>query len=183
LKKEWNAPVYAFFQPVPSVGHDIGRRFHEFVCAAKGCKKKIRRYLHKKDSNLTSNLRKHAKKCWGTETVAATDQTKNASEARTSVTNLVLKDGSITAVFERLGKANITYSHRQHTKTEARFITPHNDKYDPLKHTTCRAEIVHWVAESVQPFEIVKDRGFHSLMKTGRPGYYIPSPSTVSRDV
>jgi hypothetical protein len=46
-----------------------------------------------------------------------------------------------------------------------------------------RAEIVRWVAESLRPFNIVKDRGFNSLMKMGRPGYYIPSPSTVSHDV
>jgi hypothetical protein len=38
------------------------------------------------------------------------------------------------------------------------------------------------VAESMRPFKIVKDRGFVCLMKTGRPGYYIPSPETVSRD-
>jgi len=35
----------------------------------------------------------------------------------------------------------------------------------------------------MRPFNIVKDRGFQSLMKTGRPECYIPSPSTVSRDV
>ncbi|KAI0669490.1 hypothetical protein C8Q78DRAFT_956220, partial [Trametes maxima] len=29
---------------------------------------------------------------------------------------------------------------------------------------------------------IVHDPGFISLMKTGRPGYYLPSPSTVLRD-
>ena len=46
-----------------------------------------------------------------------------------------------------------------------------------------RAEIVRWVCESKRPFEIVKDRGFQSLMKTGRPGYHIPSPPTVSCDV
>lgn len=45
------------------------------------------------------------------------------------------------------------------------------------------AEIVRWVSESMRPFSIVKDRGFQSLMKTGRPEYYIPSPETVSRDV
>jgi hypothetical protein len=49
--------------------------------------------------------------------------------------------------------------------------------------TYVRAEIVRWVAESKRPFKIVKDRGFQSLMKTGRPEYYIPSPATVSRDV
>jgi hypothetical protein len=46
-----------------------------------------------------------------------------------------------------------------------------------------RAEIVRWVAESSRPLSIVKDRGFQSLMKTGRPAYWIPSQSTVARDV
>jgi hypothetical protein len=59
----------------------------------------------------------------------------------------------------------VRYSHRQHTTTEA------------------RAEIVHWVAESRRPFEIVSDRGFQSLMKSGRPAYNLPSSTTVSRDV
>ncbi len=30
---------------------------------------------------------------------------------------------------------------------------------------------------------VVEDNGFKSLMKTGRPGYWIPSRSTVSRDI
>lgn len=46
-----------------------------------------------------------------------------------------------------------------------------------------RAEIVRWIAESKRPFSIVNDRGFQSLMKTGRPGYHIPSDITISRDV
>src|SRR5258708_32197078 len=54
---------------------------------------------------------------------------------------------------------------------------------EQLTNTMDRAEIVHWVSESARPFEIVSDHGFQSLMKTGRPGYYIPSPSPVSRDV
>jgi hypothetical protein len=47
----------------------------------------------------------------------------------------------------------------------------------------CRIEVVRWVAESKRPFVIVKDRGFKSLMKTGRPEYRLPSPATVARDV
>ena len=43
-------------------------------------------------------------------------------------------------------------------------------------------EIVKWMAESFRPFALVADGGFKTLMKTGRPEYYIPSPSTVSRD-
>ena len=35
----------------------------------------------------------------------------------------------------------------------------------------------------MQLFSIVDDQGFQSLMKTGRPGYNIPSASTVSCDV
>ena len=43
--------------------------------------------------------------------------------------------------------------------------------------------MVRWVSESMQPFNIVEDRGFRMLMKTGRPEYYLPSRFTVSRDV
>jgi len=111
LKKDWTAPIYAFYQPIQSIDHDNGQHFHEFTCAAKGCKKKIQHYLDKKDSNSTGNLQKHAKQCWGAETLAAADQTKNVLEAHASVTSLVLKNGSITAIFERLGKAKVTYSH------------------------------------------------------------------------
>ena len=45
------------------------------------------------------------------------------------------------------------------------------------------AEIVRWVAENKRPFQIVNDHGFQSLMKTGHPGYNIPSAKTVSCDV
>jgi hypothetical protein len=91
------------------------------------------------------------------------------------------KDGSITAIFERVGKGKVSYSHQQHTKTEAKYM-PYLFTYIlDLKHD--RVEIVRWVAESIWPFKIVKDRGFQSLMKTGRPEYYIPSPSTVSCDI
>ena len=38
------------------------------------------------------------------------------------------------------------------------------------------------IAESGHPFKIVEDRGFLSLMKMGRPGYYIPAATTVSQD-
>lgn len=34
----------------------------------------------------------------------------------------------------------------------------------------------------MRPFEVVNDRAFHCLMKTGRPHYWIPSSSTVIRD-
>lgn len=97
--------------------------------------------------------------------VTSADKAKSASEVRAMTVKGALDPQLITAAFERKGKGKVTYSHRQHTKTES------------------RAEIVRWVAESKRPFEVIADRGFQSLMKTGRPEYYIPSPSTVSRDI
>lgn len=58
-----------------------------------------------------------------------------------------------------------------------------SESWDAEKVLASRAEIVRWVSESLRPFDIVKDRAFQSLMKTGRPEYYLPSPATVSRNV
>jgi hypothetical protein len=110
-------------------------------------------------------MRKHAKKCWGEDVVMSADKAKNANKVRATTIKGMLDTQSIMAAFERKGKGKVQYSHRQHTKTGS------------------RAEIVRWVTKSKQPFEVVANRGFQSLMKTGRPEYYIPSPTTVSRDV
>jgi hypothetical protein len=95
--------------------------------------------------------------------VTAADETRNIDTARKALEKV--KDGSITEAFERVAKGKVTYSNRQHTTTQS------------------RAEFVRWIAESKRPFQIVNDRGFQSLMKTGRPEYHIPSMHTVSRDV
>ncbi|KAG1871906.1 hypothetical protein C8R48DRAFT_574158, partial [Suillus tomentosus] len=120
LTKDWIAPIYSFFNPVPVIGHVNGRRFHAFSCCAKGCNQSIRRFLDKADAKSTSNMRKHAKKCWGRETVEIVDKAKNATVARESIIEPLHTTGSITAAFERKGKGKVTYSHRQHTKTESR---------------------------------------------------------------
>jgi len=54
-----------------------------------------------------------------------------------------------------------------------------------VSHTSLvhRVKIVKWVAENRRPFAIVKDPQFILLMKTGRPGYCLPSAATVARDV
>jgi hypothetical protein len=128
LKKDWNAPIYSFFHPVPTIDCDKGRRFHDFACAAKGCQKRIHRYLDKADAKSTSNLRKHAKQCWGAETVEAADRMKDASEARRSGIASGHPNGSITALFERAGKGKVTFSHRQHTKMETKFVHPSSQR-------------------------------------------------------
>lgn len=115
----WNAPIYAFFHPIPTIGYDNkGRRYHEFQCFAKSCKRSVRRHLDTKDAGSTGNLHKHAKQCWGAETVSAATGVKNATEAREILSKS--KDGSIAAAFAIKGKGKISYSHRQHTRAETR---------------------------------------------------------------
>ena len=80
----------------------------------------VRRYLDTSDAKSTSNLRKHARVCWGVEAVAAADETHNMGAALDLIKTH--KDGSIVAAFERKGKGKVTYSHRQHTTTQSRCV-------------------------------------------------------------
>ncbi|KAG1763906.1 hypothetical protein EV702DRAFT_951416, partial [Suillus placidus] len=162
LMKDWISLVYTFFNPKPHIVIIEGRRAHEFQCFGKSCKATICRYLDKKDAQSTGNMQKHVRACWGEDILMAADNAKDANEACTKIVGGFLRNRSITASFERKGKGQVTYSHCQHTCAET------------------RAKIVKWVAESLRPFGIVKDQGFQSLMKTGRPEYYLPSPSTIS---
>ncbi|KAL1711392.1 hypothetical protein EV715DRAFT_159773, partial [Schizophyllum commune] len=157
MMRKWTGPIYAFYHPIPDIEsvNDTKtgktRRAHTFSCYNRGCKHKVRRYLDTGDRSSTSNLMRHAVSCWGTDTVKAAQGHGTAKAARDAVTTPSKRDGDITLAFERKGKGKITYSTRQHTKTEV------------------RSETVRWVAESFRPFAIVEDDGFKRLMKTGRP--------------
>ncbi|KAJ2974858.1 hypothetical protein NUW54_g11827 [Trametes sanguinea] len=164
LKADWTSPVYAFYKATPDIVYEKGRRAHVFACLAKGCKYTCRRYLDTGDSSSTGNLRRHVRKCWGAEVLKDADQAANVAEARESIVGGLKKDGLITYSFERK-KGTVSYSHRTHSRAET------------------RVEIVKWVTQSMRPHVIVKDPGFQMLMKTGRPGYWIPPPSTVARDI
>jgi len=119
--KEWTSPVYAFFDPIPQIVNINDRRAHEFKCQAKGCKAKVRRFLDKGDARSTGNMRKHVRSCWGDEVLKAADDAKDANEVRQKIVGSVLRNGSITASFERKGKGKVTYSHRQHTRAETKY--------------------------------------------------------------
>ncbi|KAF9537611.1 hypothetical protein CPC08DRAFT_609670, partial [Agrocybe pediades] len=165
LKSDWTSTTCAFFDPTPSIEYINGCRVYVFMCNTGANPRHVNRYLGTKDASSTSNLRKHAKICYGEDAVKAADACGSLQAAR-NIVQSGLKNQPLTAMLERAGgKGKVTYSHTQHTTAER------------------RAEIVHWVAESRRPFSIVKDRGFESLMKTGRPGIHIPSPATVSRNV
>ncbi|PPQ84551.1 hypothetical protein CVT26_002898 [Gymnopilus dilepis] len=165
LMKKWNTPVYAFFKPRPAIAYVEGRKVHVFECGASHCKCKthaMQRYIDTGDVSSTSNLCWHATQCWGEEAIAAVQETCNLQGSQEVLSGIKEVNGSITAALERVGKEKVTYSHRQHTKAES------------------RAEFVCWVVESKHPFQIAKDRGFCSLMKTGQLECYIPSPETIS---
>lgn len=128
LMKQWNTPIYAFFRPTPAIEHIDGRRAHVFECSAKVCKGKgkhgrsVWRYLDTADATSTSNLRRHARICWGDEMVAAAGTVKDVYAARAVLAKPNQRDGSITAAFERIGseKGTVTYSNRPLTKAETR---------------------------------------------------------------
>ena len=80
----------------------------------------VHRFLDKGDAKLTSNMCKHAKKCWGDVVVTSADSAQNANEVQATTVMGVLNPQSITVAFERNSKGKVKYSHRQHTKTEAR---------------------------------------------------------------
>jgi hypothetical protein len=164
MMKRWTSPIYAFYDPVPEIGYAKGRRYHAFQCGGKSCRFVCKRFLDKGDLNSTGNLRRHATKCWGEEALRIAEEAIDIDEARKAM-KLLKETGNISIAFERKGKGKITYSTRQHTRTET------------------RVELVRWVAQSFRPFKIVSDPGFQTLMKTGRPGYYLPSPATVAWDV
>ena len=125
LTKEWTTPIYAFFKPTPMIEYVDGRRSHWFQCMAKTCKHKshgVQRFLDRGDAKSTSNMRKHAKKCWGDAVVASADKAANANDVCRTTIKGFLDPQSITAAFKRKGKGKVTYSHRQHTTTESRYV-------------------------------------------------------------
>ncbi|KAG2112269.1 uncharacterized protein F5147DRAFT_744555 [Suillus discolor] len=138
LMRDWTSPIYAFFKPIPAIEYHDKRRCHVFKCAAHGCK------------------HKHVKSCWGEPALQSAMASGNTEAACEGPIKSLLETGSIRTSFTQKGKGKVTYSHRQHTCAETRYV-------------------VRWVSESLRPFKIVNDCGFNALMKTGCPEYYLPS--------
>ncbi|PIL29407.1 hypothetical protein GSI_09459 [Ganoderma sinense ZZ0214-1] len=164
MQKRWTSTIYTFYKPTPEIQYEENRCCHVFKCTNRGCDVTMQRFLDTKDHSSTSNLRAHAVKCWGPEIVTAVAEAASVNVTREEIVGSILKTGSITAHFTRKA-GQVTYSAHQHGRAET------------------RVEIVKWVCESLRAFCIVEDPGFKVLMKMGCPGYYLPSASTVARDV
>ena len=182
MVKDWNSPIYAFFSPIPNIEYIDGQWCHTFRCLGKHCTHRICQFLDKGNKVLTGNMCKHVWSCWGKDVIKNICGEKDLMIAWKGATNYT-KNGSITVAFEWNSTRKPTYLQRQHTCTETRYVCGYASHHTnwPIIYS-CRAELVCWVAEDLHPFEIVKDRAFQSLMKTGRPEYYIPHPTTVLCD-
>lgn len=121
MKKEMTAPSYAFFHQDIDIIHVDGRRVHVFTCAKPGCKRVVKRYLDKTDAMSTGNLRKHVKSCWGPEALDAADAFGHVKDARESVEKLG-RTGLLTEAFKCMPGSKKTYSTRQHTPMQSRFV-------------------------------------------------------------
>ncbi|KIK32205.1 hypothetical protein CY34DRAFT_27258 [Suillus luteus UH-Slu-Lm8-n1] len=130
LSKDWTSLIYAFFKPMPAIKYHDKCRCHIF---------KFQRYLDKKDAKSTGNMQKHIKSCCGEPVLQAAIASGNTKAAQEGPIKSLPETGSIKTSFARKGKGKVTYSHHQHTCVET------------------RAEVVHWVSESLRPFEIVND--------------------------
>ncbi|KAF8266196.1 hypothetical protein EI94DRAFT_1586634 [Lactarius quietus] len=130
MSKKWDAPIYIFFKPSATIEY-VGRwKAHVFECMATCCHCKTKfvwHFLYSSNTSLTSNLRQHARMCWGDDVVLAADKTGNVEIAHEVLSKQRHTDGSITSAFKWVGKGKVTYSQHAHTKMEA-----------------C-AEFIHWV--------------------------------------
>ena len=81
----------------------------------------IRHFLDMSNSGSTGNMQKHVASCWGESAVQAIINCENLKEACQAAKNIKIS-GSITAAFNKKGKGKLTYSHRQHTKTEMKCV-------------------------------------------------------------
>ncbi|RDX40001.1 hypothetical protein OH76DRAFT_1301479, partial [Lentinus brumalis] len=118
----WTSHVYAFFKPeVEIVRKSPTKIGHVFSCAKPGCTHKTTRYLDTKDITSTSNMATHVKSCWGKEIFRAAQAAGKHTDARPIVENFG-RTGTITRAFKRVGKGKVSYSIRQHTAKEARYL-------------------------------------------------------------
>ncbi|RPD53316.1 hypothetical protein L226DRAFT_473346 [Lentinus tigrinus ALCF2SS1-7] len=171
LSSRWHSCAYVFFKAEVEVEVVKGRRCLIFRCGARVCQseKPVHRFLDTGDRASSGNLFKHARTCWGDEAVEQAMELGDATRVHNTLVVKILQNGRITEFFALAKKgAALTYSNKPLTRG-----------FDAL----VRIQFVRWVAESYRPFAIVKDPGFLRLMLTGRPLYYIPSPTTISHDL
>lgn len=101
-KRSWSSTIYAFFTGDIDIEYRSGKLHHVFTCAARGCGHRVTRNQTTMDRNSTKNLKKHAKKCWGADTVNAASALGSLDKARELLsTNKGAKSQRLTDIFRR----------------------------------------------------------------------------------
>ncbi|KAJ6459293.1 hypothetical protein C8R45DRAFT_843505, partial [Mycena sanguinolenta] len=122
-KRSWTSTIYAFYDGDIDIEYRTGNVHHVFTCAARGCGHRVSRNQATKDRNSTKNLNKHAKKCWGDETLDAAAALGSLNKARTLLAaNKGAKTQRITDIFKRhtAGGNLDNFSHVPLSKSETR---------------------------------------------------------------
>ncbi|KAJ7189125.1 hypothetical protein C8R46DRAFT_877547 [Mycena filopes] len=117
LKVNWTAPIYAFFKPATLKFDSDGRAYHFFGCTSPTCvydAKAVKRYTDTTDSTGTSNLKKHARRCFGGASV----------DAALKGAKLDTRDSSIHAAFGRQDSKPKPALKRPLTFVELRCVLP-----------------------------------------------------------
>ncbi|KAF9028137.1 hypothetical protein BDZ89DRAFT_902107, partial [Hymenopellis radicata] len=130
IRKHLRTPIYAFFRPEMAIEYRRNKtsgknqKHHMFTCAARGCKHRVARNLETQDRTSTKNLKDHAIRCWGKDTVTAALEMQNLDKARGLVKKHGgKKNGLLTTAFTKLKKAGARiFSHVPLTKPEVRIV-------------------------------------------------------------
>ncbi|KAL0959465.1 hypothetical protein HGRIS_011178 [Hohenbuehelia grisea] len=116
VQPKWTSPAYSFFSPKVEIKYEDttqGRRYYQwFKCNARRCKDPsggLRRYINTSDKTVTSNLKRHAERCFGEDTVAEVFAGKKLKE----------RNGSIYSAFAHQGQR--LYARRIATTLMQRF--------------------------------------------------------------
>ncbi|KAF8993033.1 hypothetical protein BDZ89DRAFT_1150792 [Hymenopellis radicata] len=128
IRKHLRTPIYAFFRPEMAIEYRRNKtsgknqKHHMFTCVARGCKHRVARNLETQDRTSTKNLKDHAIRCWGKDTVTAALEMQNLDKARGLVKKHGgKKNGLLTTAFTKLKKAGARiFSHVPLTKPEVR---------------------------------------------------------------
>ena len=121
IQSKWTSIYYGFFSTEVEIEFVDGRCSHVFACAKENCKIKVRRYLDTGDATSTSNLRGHVVKCWGKEVIARAKALGNDKNVRAEFIDKTTS-GDISVMLGLKGGKNVSYSHRNHTCAEVRYV-------------------------------------------------------------
>ena len=124
MSQKWSAGIYGIYK-APVIEYVNGRRAHSFRCLGKNgnCSRVIRRYLDTTDAVSTSNMHKHAKKCWGLEVVEQVDAMASIEDVRQAFVRKTLSNGDIKVLLEKGKSKIVSYSNRNFTEDQTRYVT------------------------------------------------------------